>query len=86
MAFQKAIHQKMLSMTAQTKYLIRRVHRYLGVLLGIQFFMWTMMHTMDYQSRNNLGNWLLRAFSVFGLVTILSGFTLFLISSKRFKN
>ena len=28
-------------MTAKTNYLIRRTHRYLGVLLGIQFFMWT---------------------------------------------
>jgi uncharacterized iron-regulated membrane protein len=48
-------------------------------------FLW-MMHTMDYQSRDNIGNWLLRAFSVFGLITILSGFTLYFISSKRFKN
>ena len=28
-------------MTAKTSYLIRRTHRYLGVLLGIQFLMWT---------------------------------------------
>ena len=47
-------------------------------------FLW-MLHTMDYQSRDNLGNWLLRAFSIFGLVTIASGFTLFIVSSKRFK-
>jgi uncharacterized iron-regulated membrane protein len=47
-------------------------------------FLW-MLHTMDYQSRDNIGNWLLRAFSVFGLVTIASGFTLFIVSSKRFK-
>ena len=31
----------MLSMTAKTNYLIRRTHRYLGVLLGIQFLFWT---------------------------------------------
>jgi uncharacterized iron-regulated membrane protein len=48
-------------------------------------FLW-MLHTMDYQSRDNIGNWLLRAFSVFGLFTICSGFTLFFISSKRFKS
>jgi uncharacterized iron-regulated membrane protein len=48
-------------------------------------FLW-MLHTMDYQSRDNIGNWLLRAFSVFGLFTICSGFTLFFVSSKRFKN
>lgn len=47
-------------------------------------FLW-MLHTMDYQSRDNLGNWLLRAFSIFGLVTIASGFTLYFVSSKRFK-
>lgn len=29
------------------------------------------------------GNWLLRAFSIFGLVTVLSGFALFFISAKR---
>jgi uncharacterized iron-regulated membrane protein len=47
-------------------------------------FLW-MLHTMDYESRDNLGNWLLRAFSIFGLVTIASGFTLFFVSSKRLK-
>ena len=47
-------------------------------------FLW-MLHTMDYQSRDNLGNWLLRAFSIFGLVTIASGFTLYFVSSKRWK-
>ncbi|WP_394990741.1 hypothetical protein [Emticicia sp.] len=44
-------------------------------------FLW-MMHTMDYQTRDNLSNWLLRAFSVFGLLTIFSGFTLFFVSQK----
>lgn len=44
-------------------------------------FLW-MMHTMDYQTRDNLSNWLLRAFSIFGLLTILSGFTLFFVSQK----
>lgn len=45
-------------------------------------FLW-MGHTMDYQSRDDINNWLLRIFSAFGLVTILSGFVLFFISSKR---
>ena len=45
-------------------------------------FLW-MLHTMDYQSRDNLSNWLLRAFSIFGLVTIFSGFTLFWVSRKK---
>lgn len=44
-------------------------------------FLW-MMHTMDYQTRDNLSNWLLRAFSIFGLFSILSGFILFLVSRK----
>lgn len=45
-------------------------------------FLW-MLHTMDYQSRDNLSNWLLRAFSIFGLFTIATGFTLFFVSSKK---
>ena len=45
-------------------------------------FLW-MLHTMDYESRDNLSNWLLRAFSIFGLLTIISGFTLFLVSRKK---
>lgn len=47
-------------------------------------FLW-MMHTMDYEGRDHFGNWLLRLFSLFGLVTIASGFLLFFISSKRKK-
>ncbi len=43
-------------------------------------FLW-MMHTMDYNGRDNFGNLLLRLFSVFGLFTILSGFVLFYMSS-----
>jgi uncharacterized iron-regulated membrane protein len=45
-------------------------------------FLW-MLHTMDYKSRDNIGNWLLRAFSIFGLLTIFSGFTLYFVSLKR---
>ncbi|MDX1956387.1 MAG: hypothetical protein SFU20_12725, partial [Chitinophagaceae bacterium] len=44
-------------------------------------FLW-MMHTMDYENRDNFGNILLRIFSIFGLVTVLSGFLLFIISAK----
>jgi hypothetical protein len=44
-------------------------------------FLW-MLHTMDYQNRDNLSNWLLRAFSIFGLFTISSGFILFFASRK----
>lgn len=45
-------------------------------------FLW-MLHTMDYQGRDNISNWLLRAFSVFGLFTISSGFILFFVSRKK---
>jgi uncharacterized iron-regulated membrane protein len=47
-------------------------------------FLW-MGHTMDYKSRDNINNWLLRLFSAFGLITVLSGFVLYFISSKRFR-
>jgi hypothetical protein len=48
-------------------------------------FLW-MLHTMDYQGRDNFGNILLRGFSIFGLFTILSGFILFFVSSGKRKN
>lgn len=48
-------------------------------------FLW-MFHTMDYESRDNFNNWLLKTFSVFGLVTVLSGFLLFFVSSRTIKN
>ena len=47
-------------------------------------FLW-MLHTMDYKGRDNLGNILLRAFSIFGLITIFSGFALYFVSSKSIR-
>jgi uncharacterized iron-regulated membrane protein len=47
-------------------------------------FMW-MMHTMDYQGRDNFGNILLRVFSVLGLITILTGFILYFSTLKNFR-
>ncbi|KAA3440275.1 hypothetical protein [Rufibacter hautae] len=44
-------------------------------------FLW-MLHTMDFQSRDNIGNVLLKAFSFFGLLTVLSGFLLYFVSSS----
>ena len=73
--------------TATTVYVsteMASVMKYRNTKWRIFDFLW-MLHTMDYQSRDNLGIWLLRAFSIFGLLTIASGFTLFFISSKRFK-
>ncbi|GAA5043915.1 hypothetical protein GCM10027429_33510 [Marivirga atlantica] len=45
-------------------------------------FLW-MSHTMDYEGRDDFNNWLLRIFSVFGLLTVLSGFTLFFMTNKK---
>jgi uncharacterized iron-regulated membrane protein len=47
-------------------------------------FLW-MLHTMDYSTRDNFGNVLLRAFSLFGLLTILSGFVLYYLSSRTIR-
>ena len=47
-------------------------------------FLW-MFHTMDYNERDNINNWVLRAFSIFGIITVISGFALFFVSSKRFR-
>lgn len=44
-------------------------------------FLW-MLHTMDYQGRDNINNIVLRAFSVLGLLTVMSGFTLFASTSR----
>lgn len=43
-------------------------------------FLW-MLHTMDFQGRDNIGNMLLKTFSVLGLITVLSGFVLYFFSS-----
>jgi uncharacterized iron-regulated membrane protein len=47
-------------------------------------FLW-MLHTMDYQSRDNFGNLLLKIFSVLGLLTIFSGFLLYFASSPTIR-
>lgn len=44
-------------------------------------FLW-MLHTMDYEGRDNISNWLLRVFSIFGLLFITSGFILFFLGQK----
>jgi uncharacterized iron-regulated membrane protein len=47
-------------------------------------FLW-MLHIMDYENRDSFGHLLLKIFSVMGLLTVLSGFVLYFISSKRFR-
>lgn len=44
-------------------------------------FLW-MLHTMDYEGRDNFGNVLLKVFSVIGMITILSGFALYFVGSR----
>jgi uncharacterized membrane protein YkoI len=46
-------------------------------------FFW-MLHTMDYQGRDNFNHWVLKGVSVFGLVTVLSGFVLWFKTSRLF--
>ena len=47
-------------------------------------FLW-MTHTMDYEGRDDINNWLLRAFSILGLITVLSGFVLWYVSSPTLR-
>jgi hypothetical protein len=47
-------------------------------------FLW-MTHTMDYQGRDNFNTTLLRAFSLLGLTTVLSGFLLWFTSSPSIR-
>ena len=47
-------------------------------------FLW-MGHMMGYQDRDDTNNLLLRIFSAFGLLTVLSGFILFFVSRKKTK-
>jgi hypothetical protein len=55
-----------------------------------RLFNWLwMLHVMDYDTRDNINNYVLRGFSILGLFTVLSGFTLFYQSSRtlrRFRN
>lgn len=51
-------------------------------------FLW-MLHTMDYKTRDNITNWVLRTGSVMGLLTVISGFLLYGLSSpslRKIKN
>lgn len=47
-------------------------------------FLW-MTHTMDYEGRDNFNTTLLRVFSLLGLITVLSGFVLWSVSSPSLK-
>lgn len=47
-------------------------------------FLW-MLHTMDYNTRDHITNWILRLFSLMGILTVLSGFYLFYLTSSTFR-
>ena len=47
-------------------------------------FLW-MTHTMDYETRDDFNNKLIRTFSLLGLITVMSGFLLWFISSKTIR-
>ena len=47
-------------------------------------FLW-MTHTMDYEGRDDFNNKLIRAFSILGLITVMSGFLLWLVTSKTIR-
>lgn len=47
-------------------------------------FLW-MTHTMDYQGRDNFNSLVLRVFSLLGLITVLSGFLLWYVSSPTIR-
>ena len=44
-------------------------------------FLW-MFHILDFEARGDFNHWLLRIMSVLGVVTVLSGFCLFVVTSK----
>jgi uncharacterized iron-regulated membrane protein len=43
-------------------------------------FMW-MLHILDFQERENFNNWLLRSLSVLSLITIVTGYVLWLVTT-----
>ena len=47
-------------------------------------FLW-MTHTMDYEGRDNFNTIVLRAFSLLGLITVMSGFLLWFVSSPSIR-
>jgi len=47
-------------------------------------FLW-MTHTMDYEGRDNFNNTVLRIFSLLGLITVISGFSLWFVSSPTIR-
>lgn len=47
-------------------------------------FLW-MLHVMDFKTRDDINNWLLRFLSIAGLITLCSGYVLFFLSKRKRK-
>jgi len=47
-------------------------------------FLW-MLHILDFQNRSNFNNWLLRILSLLGLLTLLSGYVLWALTTPLFR-
>lgn len=47
-------------------------------------FLW-MLHIMDFKTRDDINNWLLRILSVAGLITLCSGYALFFLTRRKRK-
>lgn len=62
-----------------------KVESYRSTQWRIFDFFW-MLHTMDYQERDNFNNWVIRIFSVFSLLTLISGFLLYFFTFRLKKN
>jgi uncharacterized iron-regulated membrane protein len=48
-------------------------------------FLW-MLHILDFEERENFNNWLLRAVSVLGMITVLSGYALWALTAPIFRS
>ena len=59
-----------------------QVHAIRNTSWRIFDFLW-MLHVMDYKNRDEINNWVLRIFSLLGLVTLASGYGLFILTRRR---
>ena len=62
-----------------------QVHRARNNKWRVFDFLW-MLHTMDYEGRDNFNNIVLRAFSVLGLITVSSGLLLFTVTTRYYRH
>ncbi|MGE0175114.1 MAG: hypothetical protein AB7T49_20130 [Oligoflexales bacterium] len=82
------VYQVAFNDTRKTELLVHRVD---GTIISrrntiwyIYDFLW-MLHILDFEEREDFNNKIIKGVSIFGLVTILSGYALFLSSRRRDK-